>query len=52
MAAEGDTSHTATRETVQYQGTEIQYDVDRGTVDVLGQGPTSSIAKCISRRTA
>ena len=37
MAAEGDTSHMATRETVQYQGTEIQYDVDRGTVDVLGQ---------------
>ena len=38
MAAEGDTSATARREMVEYKGTEIQYDVNKGTVDVLGKG--------------
>ena len=36
MAAEGDTSRLASEETVRYLGTEIVYDVDQGTVDVLG----------------
>lgn len=36
MVAEGDTTD-ARRETVEYQGTEILYDVNRGTVDVLGK---------------
>ena len=36
MAAEGDTGRAA-QETVEYKGLEIRYDVDRGTVDVLGQ---------------
>jgi lipopolysaccharide export system protein LptA len=37
MAAEGDTSAAARREMVEYKGLEIRYDVNRGTVDVLGQ---------------
>ena len=36
MAAEGDTSRLAALEEVRYQGTEILYDVGKGTVDVVG----------------
>ncbi|HKW51908.1 MAG TPA: putative LPS assembly protein LptD [Candidatus Eisenbacteria bacterium] len=36
LAAEGDTSQAASREIVRYSGTEIDYDVKQGTVDILG----------------
>ncbi len=36
MAAEGDTSRLGSQEVVRYLGTEIVYDVDQGTVDILG----------------
>jgi lipopolysaccharide assembly outer membrane protein LptD (OstA) len=36
MAAEGDTAQAASQEIVRYKGTEIVYDVDKGTVDILG----------------
>ena len=36
LAAEGDTSQAAVRDVVQYRGTEIDYDVKQGTVDILG----------------
>jgi len=35
LAAEGDTSQAASREVVRYSGTEIDYDVKKGSVDVL-----------------
>ncbi len=36
LAAEGDTSRFAREEEVRYQGAEIVYNVNQGTVDVLG----------------
>jgi hypothetical protein len=35
LAAEGDTNKTAAGEVVRYRGTEIDYDVKQGTVDIL-----------------
>ena len=36
LAAEGDTTQAASHEIVRYSGTEIDYDVKKGTVDILG----------------
>ena len=36
LAAEGDTSKDRQRDLVKYQGSEIQYDIKKGTVDIVG----------------
>src|SRR6185295_7619274 len=38
LAAEGDTSRAAASEVVKYRGAEIDYDVNRGTVDIVSSG--------------